>query len=186
MNATALVSEALTFHAGIDTEASHQLFDHPIAFEVDQVDEFLQAGWSVLVVGNARPLDESLLLLDVAQSPQPWPEGRRALVVQLPLTMMTGRRSPPVVAPWEVCSHDQPVYSGKADSDHTSGATSKRSAASNALSSSVNHLGRIAWQAADLPQICRSRTPCTLGLSTSALCPTASWQNFNPADQRRP
>ena len=32
----------------VDTEASHQLFDHPIAFEVDQVDEFLQIGWSVL------------------------------------------------------------------------------------------------------------------------------------------
>jgi hypothetical protein len=48
------------------------------------------------VVGNARPLDEeSLLLLDVAQSPKPWAEGLRALVVQLPLTMMTGRRVHP-------------------------------------------------------------------------------------------
>jgi len=44
MNYT-LVSESVTFRTGIDTEASHELFDHPIAFEVDQVDEFLQAGW---------------------------------------------------------------------------------------------------------------------------------------------
>jgi hypothetical protein len=95
MNYT-LVSESVTFRTGINTEASHELFDHPIAFEVDQVDEFLQAGWSVLVVGNAQPLDEaSLLLLDVGQSPQPWPEGRRSLVVQLPLMMMTGRRVHP-------------------------------------------------------------------------------------------
>jgi uncharacterized protein len=95
MNCT-LVSESATFHTGIDTEASHELFDHPIAFEVDQVDEFLQAGWSVLVVGNAQPLDEaSLLLLDVGQSPRPWPQGRRSLVVQLPLIMMTGRRVHP-------------------------------------------------------------------------------------------
>jgi len=95
MNYT-LVSESVTFRTGIDTEASHELFDHPIAFEVDQVDEFLQAGWSVVVVGNAQPLDEaSLLLLDVGQSPQPWPEGRRSLVVQLPLMMMTGRRVHP-------------------------------------------------------------------------------------------
>jgi hypothetical protein len=44
-------------------------------------------------VGNAQPLNEaSLLLLDVGQSPEPWPEGRRSLIVQLPLTMMTGRR----------------------------------------------------------------------------------------------
>jgi nitroimidazol reductase NimA-like FMN-containing flavoprotein (pyridoxamine 5'-phosphate oxidase superfamily) len=91
-----LVGEAVTFRTGIDTEASHQLFDHPVAFEVDQFDEFLQTGWSVLVVGNAQPLDEeSLLLLDVRQTPQPWPAGRRVLVVQLPLTMMTGRRVHP-------------------------------------------------------------------------------------------
>jgi nitroimidazol reductase NimA-like FMN-containing flavoprotein (pyridoxamine 5'-phosphate oxidase superfamily) len=95
MNYT-LVSEFVTFRTGFDTEASHQLFDHPIAFEVDQVDEFLQSGWSVLVIGNAQPLDEaSLLLLDVEQSPEPWPAGRRSLVVQLPLTMMTGRRVHP-------------------------------------------------------------------------------------------
>ena len=44
-----------TFNKGTigSTEASHGLFDHPIAFEVDQVDEFLQTGWSVLVMGNA-------------------------------------------------------------------------------------------------------------------------------------
>jgi hypothetical protein len=48
MNYT-LVSESVTFRTGLDTEASHQLFDHPIAFEVDQVDEFLQSGWSVRV-----------------------------------------------------------------------------------------------------------------------------------------
>jgi uncharacterized protein len=95
MNYT-LVGEAVTFRTGIDTEVSHQLFDHPVAFEVDQFDEFLQTGWSVLVVGNAQPLDEeSLLLLDVRQTPQPWPAGRRVLVVQLPLTMMTGRRVHP-------------------------------------------------------------------------------------------
>ena len=38
------------------------------------------------MIGNAQPLDEeSLLLLDVGRKPQPWPQGRRALVVQLPL-----------------------------------------------------------------------------------------------------
>jgi hypothetical protein len=45
------------------------------------------------VIGNAQPLDEeSLLLLDVGQKAQLLAEGRRALVVLLPLTMMTGRR----------------------------------------------------------------------------------------------
>lgn len=95
MNYT-VVSDALVFRTGMDTEASGHLIDHPIAFEVDQVDEFLQTGWSVLVVGNARLMDEaSLRLLDLWQSPQPWPEGRRPLVIELPLTTMTGRRVHP-------------------------------------------------------------------------------------------
>ena len=92
-----MVSEALIFRTGMDSEASGYLINRPIAFEVDQVDEFLQTGWSVvLVVGNAGLMDErSLRLLDLQQSPQPWPEGRRALVVQLPLTTVTGRRVHP-------------------------------------------------------------------------------------------
>jgi hypothetical protein len=50
----------------------------------------------VLIVGNAGLMDEtSLRLLDLQQSPQPWPEGRRSLVVQLPLTTVTGRRVHP-------------------------------------------------------------------------------------------
>jgi uncharacterized protein len=95
MNYT-LISERLIFRTGMDTEASGYLINRPIAFEVDQVDEFLRTGWSVLVVGNAGPMDEaSLRLLDYRQSPQPWPEGRRSLVIQLPLTTVTGRRVHP-------------------------------------------------------------------------------------------
>ena len=91
MNYT-LVSEALIFRTGMETEAGSYLISRPIAFEVDQVDEFLQAGWSVVVVGNAAA---SLRFLDLRQAPQPWPEGRRSLIVQLPLTTMTGRRVHP-------------------------------------------------------------------------------------------
>ena len=95
MNYT-LVSERLIFRTGMDAEASGYLINRPVAFEVDQVDEFLQTGWSVLIVGNAGLMDEaSLRLLDLQQSPQPWPEGRRSLVVQLPLTTVTGRRVHP-------------------------------------------------------------------------------------------
>jgi hypothetical protein len=42
-----LISERLIFRTGMDTEASGYLINRPIAFEVDQVDEFLQTGWSV-------------------------------------------------------------------------------------------------------------------------------------------
>jgi hypothetical protein len=64
-----LVSEQLIFRTGMDTEASGYLINRPVAFDVDQVDEFLHTGWSVLIVGNAGLMDEtSLRLLDLQQS----------------------------------------------------------------------------------------------------------------------
>ena len=67
-----------------------------VAFEVDQVDEFLHAGWSVLVTGEADQITiRELQLLDVFQVPYPWPEGERSLFLQLPLTALTGRRVHP-------------------------------------------------------------------------------------------
>ena len=64
-----------------------------MAFEADQVDKFLQAGWSVLVTGEANQITtRELELLDLVQAPDPWPEGERSLFLQLPLATMTGRR----------------------------------------------------------------------------------------------
>ena len=77
-------------------EAARHVPSHAIGFEVDHLDEYLHTGWSVLVLGNARLLDEaSLRMLDIRQTPQPWPEGQRSLVMQLPLSKMTGRRVHP-------------------------------------------------------------------------------------------
>jgi hypothetical protein len=55
------------------------------------------AAWSLLDCGGRLEILDGeecrrLLLLEVGQPPQPWPGARRALVVQVPLTMMTGRR----------------------------------------------------------------------------------------------
>jgi uncharacterized protein len=113
MNYT-LVSEAVTFRTGINTEASHGLFDHPIAFEVDQVDEFLRTGWSVLVMGNAQPLDEeSLLLLDVGQKPEP--AGGQTTARRATAAYDDDRPpSPPVLdSLGGAQSHDQPIRSRK-------------------------------------------------------------------------
>jgi hypothetical protein len=51
MNYT-LVSEAVVLRTSIDSETSHQLFDHPIAFEVDQVDHSFRRDGALLVVGE--------------------------------------------------------------------------------------------------------------------------------------
>ena len=65
----------------------------PGGVEVDQVDEFLGAGWSVLVTGEASEItSDELRMLDLSQAPDPWPEGWHSIFLQLPLTKITGRR----------------------------------------------------------------------------------------------
>ena len=95
MNYT-LVGERLIFRTTPDTEAGRCADGAQVAFEVDQVDEFLHAGWSVLVTGEADQITtRELQLLDVFQVPDPWPAGERSLFLQLPLTALTGRRVHP-------------------------------------------------------------------------------------------
>jgi uncharacterized protein len=92
MNYT-LVGDTLIFRTGASTEAARHVPSHAVAFEVDQLDASSETGWSVLVLGNARLLDyASLRMLDLRQTPRPWPEGQRPLILQLPLSSMTGRR----------------------------------------------------------------------------------------------
>lgn len=65
---------------------------HPVAFEVDDIDDFLEAGWSVVVAGTATLLTEADLTRLLDRAPQPWAEGPRTLFVGVPLDQVTGRR----------------------------------------------------------------------------------------------
>jgi nitroimidazol reductase NimA-like FMN-containing flavoprotein (pyridoxamine 5'-phosphate oxidase superfamily) len=64
-----------------------------VAFEVDDVDEFAELGWSVLVVGTAHVADHSG---DVPNSlddrPAPWAPGQRGLYIRIEPETVTGRR----------------------------------------------------------------------------------------------
>ncbi len=66
-----------------------------VAFEVDEVDEFNEVGWSVVVRGRVAmvPFAE---LPDAKDMPYPWPEGPRLLVLRIDPTQVTGRRLIPV------------------------------------------------------------------------------------------
>jgi transcriptional regulator with XRE-family HTH domain len=71
--------------AGVGTDA---------AFEVDQVDEAMSGGWSVLAHGRARAVtepDEVRRLAECAYS-RPWAGGERPLWVVIEPTRLTGRR----------------------------------------------------------------------------------------------
>lgn len=67
--------------------------DQRVAFEVDDVDDFLQDGWSVLVVGPAQLLsDAQLEQLRLGPAPQPWAEGPRSMFISVGCQQVSGRR----------------------------------------------------------------------------------------------
>lgn len=80
-----------------DSEVARHVVGRSVAFEVDEVDPFLQSGWSVLVAGAAEILPrEELRAMDVGETPEPWASGIRSLYLRLPLTNISGRRVHPV------------------------------------------------------------------------------------------
>ena len=61
------------------------------AFEIDEVDDFTQSGWSVLISGTADVVDEAGALPAEAR-PLPWAEGVRSMYVRIAARSVTGRR----------------------------------------------------------------------------------------------
>jgi hypothetical protein len=92
----ALAGQTLVLRTGQDTEASGHLAGALVAFEVDDIDEFLEAAWSVVVHARAELVPpETLRLLNLSQFPQPWVNGDRSMVLQLSLDAVSGRRIHP-------------------------------------------------------------------------------------------
>ncbi len=69
-----------------------------VAFEVDEIDDSTRTGWSVLVVGTARPITEPDELVEVwrHEGPEPWAPGTRTLYMAISPERITGRRIRPV------------------------------------------------------------------------------------------
>jgi uncharacterized protein len=61
-----------------------------VAFEVDDIDDFTESGWSVLVRGQTSVI-ERRELSDV-DLPQPWAEGTRSLILKISVAEISGRR----------------------------------------------------------------------------------------------
>lgn len=65
----------------------------PVSFEVDDVDDALAEGWSVLLTGEATVVDSTVRPSDIEGSDvQPWVGGARDLVVRIVPAQVTGRR----------------------------------------------------------------------------------------------
>lgn len=64
-----------------------------VAFEVDELDDRMQSGWSVLVVGHADHVENQVEMADVfTRMGQPWAPGSRPLVARIIPSRVTGRR----------------------------------------------------------------------------------------------
>jgi len=64
------------------------------AFQVDEIDEFTESGWSVLLRGLVEAIDVADLSPD-DERPEPWAAGDRTLHLRLTPRTVTGRRLVP-------------------------------------------------------------------------------------------
>ncbi|RMI38807.1 helix-turn-helix domain-containing protein [Streptomyces triticirhizae] len=93
---------ALVYRTAPDAAPARAVEADELAFEVDHLDEAQRVGWSVLLVGPARPvtdLDEIRSLTERLTGPEgepdasePWAGGERDLWVRLTPHRVTGRR----------------------------------------------------------------------------------------------
>jgi nitroimidazol reductase NimA-like FMN-containing flavoprotein (pyridoxamine 5'-phosphate oxidase superfamily) len=89
-----LLGEDVIFATGTGSKSLAVADENVIAFEVDDVDPITHSGWSILVVGKARPVDERDPDWDAAHSLDlhPWVGHHAVQLIRLPTDRLTGRR----------------------------------------------------------------------------------------------
>jgi hypothetical protein len=83
--------EAVVFRTSPYTTLGRQGQIDDAAFEVDEIDDYTESGWSVLLKGPLRPIDADDLP-DSLDRPLPWPAGERFLYMRLTPRIITGRQ----------------------------------------------------------------------------------------------
>jgi nitroimidazol reductase NimA-like FMN-containing flavoprotein (pyridoxamine 5'-phosphate oxidase superfamily) len=67
--------------------------DGRVGFEVDRIDDAMSEGWSVLISGRARLVDDPIELARIAElGIEPWPGGHRDAVIRIETETISGRR----------------------------------------------------------------------------------------------
>ena len=89
-----VVDEAIVFRTlpyGVIANNAHAA---EVAFEVDALDERMHEGWSVLVTGRGRRLEDPDEVRVIRQEldPEPWAEGQRNLYFRIDWTNLSGRQ----------------------------------------------------------------------------------------------
>ena len=90
--------ESIVFRTAAGGTLARSMKDQPASFQVDEIDDFLQAGWSVLVSGTAHWVVDTEDLSDLwwdRHQPEPWAPGERNAFVRIVPSTITGRRVHP-------------------------------------------------------------------------------------------
>lgn len=87
-----VLGESIVFRSGTGTKLGTAVLGRPMSFQVDRVDEATGTGWSVLVSGTSRVVDdeETLAAVEVSDLRCFDPSGKHA-VVQLDALLVSGR-----------------------------------------------------------------------------------------------
>ncbi|MBA2559180.1 MAG: pyridoxamine 5'-phosphate oxidase family protein [Propionibacteriales bacterium] len=92
-----LWEDSVLFRIAPDTQLARHLADARVAFQVDEIDDFLQCGWSVLVVGQAHHIpDPDGFPANRLERPEPWASGARTQFVRIDREDISGRRVQPM------------------------------------------------------------------------------------------
>ncbi|MGH3480140.1 MAG: pyridoxamine 5'-phosphate oxidase family protein [Nocardioidaceae bacterium] len=89
-----IYQDDIYFRTAVESAISRATPDSRVAFEVDDIDEFMQRGWNVLAVGDADHVDDPELLVELwgDQGPKPWAVGTRPQLIRIRTSRLTGRR----------------------------------------------------------------------------------------------
>jgi nitroimidazol reductase NimA-like FMN-containing flavoprotein (pyridoxamine 5'-phosphate oxidase superfamily) len=89
----AMLDSDIVFRTGPGSKLDAALVGSVVAFEIDHFDAMSHTGWSVLVVGKARPIADPVTLARAASlSLTPWADGERDTFVRIETTVISGRQ----------------------------------------------------------------------------------------------
>jgi uncharacterized protein len=89
----AMLDEDIVFRTGPGTKLDAALAGSVVAFEIDHSDSMSHGGWSVMVVGEAKPITDPETLERAAALPlTPWTGGERDTFVRVETVIVSGRQ----------------------------------------------------------------------------------------------
>lgn len=87
-----VVDGEIWFRTTAHSSFANEIDDQPVAFQVDDVDDFTRSGWSVLVRGTAGVVYDADRLPRTWSGLETWPSGSHALHVVIEPHLFTGKR----------------------------------------------------------------------------------------------